>query len=251
MTSAGRCGRHRAVLFDLDGTLADTLATIANVANFALRSLALPEHPIAAYKQFVGDGIVELCWRVLPRGGEATGAIGGAGDRLVTPQADDRHTAERLALHAELLARARARYATHYLDGARLYGGIAELLAALAQRGARLGVLSNKPDALTKRSIEGLGIAAYFTVIAGQRDEQPPKPDPAGAFAIAQELGVAPSEVLYVGDTSTDMETARRAGFAAVGVRWGFRSEQELVEHGARWIVSHPREILALYDGLA
>ncbi|MSP15219.1 MAG: HAD family hydrolase [Myxococcales bacterium] len=217
----------RAAIFDLDGTLADTLATIAGIANFALRELGLPQHPLAAFNDFVGDGIRLLAQRVLP--------------------------AERLArepeLHERLLSVMRTRYATHVLDGARLYDGIGEALAQLSQRGAALGVLSNKPDALTIATVEGLGIAGRFRAIRGQRDGCPPKPDPTAALAVALELGSTPDEVLYIGDTATDMETARRAGFAAVGVLWGFRQRAELERSGARWLIAHPRELVALFDG--
>ncbi len=212
----------RAVVFDLDGTLADTLATIAGVANFALRELGLPTHPLPAFNRFVGDGIAKLAERVLPRGHEA---------RL-----------------PELLAVMRARYATHVLDSARLYDGIEELLAALAQRGAPLGVLSNKPDALTLQTVAGLGIAGRFTAIRGQREGCPPKPDPTAALEMAAQFGCSPTEVLYVGDTGTDMETARRAGFVPLGVLWGFREQAELEASGARFLAAHPREVLARFD---
>lgn len=217
----------RAVLFDLDGTLADTLATIAGVANFALRQLALPTHPLAAFNRFVGDGITELARRVLP--------------------------AERLQREPELLARLlaemRARYATHFLADARLYDGMTDALAALATQGATLGVLSNKPDALTLATVAGLGIAPRFRAIRGQREGVPPKPDPTAALEIAGELGATPAQVLYVGDTATDMETAHRAGFVAAGVLWGFRDRAELERAGARHLVAHPRELPALFAG--
>jgi phosphoglycolate phosphatase len=212
---------HRAVVFDLDGTLADTLATIANVANFALRSMQLPEHPVDAYRTMVGDGVSVLCQRALPTG--------------------------RADLHAELLARVRARYATHYLDQAKLYDGVHELLLALSKAGARLGVLSNKPHDVTVKTVEGLGVAPLFQVVCGQREAFKPKPDAACALDVQRRLAVAASEVLYVGDTAIDMDTARAAGFTPVGVLWGFRSRAELVEHGARHLVAKPMEIVPLY----
>ena len=213
----------RAAIFDLDGTLADTLATIAGVANHSLRELGLPDHPLEAYRHFVGDGIVELCRRVLPAGREA----------LLEP----------------LLVIARARYATRYLENARLYDGIAPLLEQLVARGARLAVLSNKPDELTRKTIDGLGIARHFVAVVGQRDGVPKKPDPAGALALLEALEARPEEVLYVGDTAIDMETAQRAGFESVGVSWGFRGRDELVSAGARHLVSAPAAIVPIYDG--
>jgi phosphoglycolate phosphatase len=210
------------VVFDLDGTLADTLAAIAAVANSALRSLGLPEHPVDAYRAMVGDGIVVLCRRALPK-----------------------HRAD---LEGELLARARARYAGHFLDGVRLYDGILELLVGLKQRGAKLGVLSNKPDELTLKTIEGLGIAELFDCVMGQREDLAPKPDPAGARQVQRALGLAAQQVLYVGDTATDIDTAKAAGFPSVGALWGFRTAQELRDHGADFLVSRPAEILPIYD---
>jgi phosphoglycolate phosphatase len=214
--------RAAGVVFDLDGTLADTLAAIAAVANFALRSLGMPEHPVDAYRAMVGDGIVVLCRRALP--------------------------ADRADLGREMLARARARYAGHFLDGVRLYDGIGELLVALKRRGAKLGVLSNKPDELTVKTIAGLGLAAHFDCVVGQRDDLAPKPDPAGARHVQRALGLAAAEILYVGDTATDMETARAAGFPSVGALWGFRTERELRDHGADFLVARPAEILPIYD---
>ena len=212
----------RGVVFDLDGTLADTLATIAGVANFALRSLDLPEHPRDAYRTMVGDGIVVLCRRALP------------------PDRPD--------LEPEMLRRVRARYADHYLDGARLYDGMRELLLDLKQRGARLGVLSNKPDELTRKTVDGLGVGALFDVVMGQREGVAPKPDPAGATEMRLTLDLPAREILYVGDTAIDMKTARAAGFPAVGVLWGFRTPHELKENGADFLVMRPAEIVPIYQ---
>lgn len=230
--SRSAAARFRAVIFDLDGTLADTLATIASVVNFALRSLELPEHPLADFRQMVGEGVKVLCAKALPQ-----------------PPAMDE--ARRAALLPELLARVRARYAQRVLDHARLYDGVAELLAELARRGARLAVLSNKPDLLTRQTLEGLGIAARFAAVLGQRDDLPPKPDPAGARRLLEQLRVEPSEVLYVGDSAIDMQTARNADFAPLGVLWGFRGREELLANGARWLVATPAEIAAIYSGEA
>jgi phosphoglycolate phosphatase len=218
--------RFRAVVFDLDGTLADTLATIGGITNFALQSLGLPEHPLADYRKMVGEGVVALCRKALPP------------DRA----GDD-------VLHQELLARVRARYATHYLDRAKLYPGIESLLRELERRGARLAVLSNKPDELTVKTMDGLGVGPLFDVMMGSRSGIAPKPDPAGAHLVQEKLGVAAEEVLYVGDSAIDMQTARNAGFAPLGVLWGFRDRKELQENGARWLVDKPEEIVAIYAG--
>ncbi len=213
---------RRAVIFDLDGTLADTLGTIAEVVNFALTQLELPTHELDAFRTMVGDGIVKLCERALPEG--------------------------RQDLWEPLIAAVRTRYATHATDQAALYPGIREVLVELRKRGARLGVLSNKPHPLTVQTVEDLQIAERFDCVLGHKEEFSPKPDPAGARWMVEQLGVARESILYVGDTCTDMETARAAGLTPVGVAWGFRPREELVESGAEHVIESAAEILALYD---
>jgi phosphoglycolate phosphatase len=215
--------RWRAVIFDLDGTLADTLATIAHVANLALESLGLPPHPVDAYRTMVGDGIVKLCERALPPGAEHR--------------------------HEEMLARTREYYARHRTEGARLYPGILDVLQELRRRSVRLAVLSNKLDDLTHGTLHDLGVHHLFAAILGQRDRAPPKPDPAGAEWLLERLAVPRETVLYVGDTGTDMRTAGAAGLIPVGALWGFRSAEELRLSGARHLVREPREILDLFEG--
>ena len=212
--------KFRAVLFDLDGTLADTLADLANATNHALAALGCPTHPLAAYRYFVGDGVRDLCLRTLP--------------------ADRQH----LANDAQRLMR--AHYNAHCFDETRLYPGIPELVAALHQRGLKLAVLSNKPDVFTKRMIEHYFCPSPFDVVRGQIANIPLKPDPTAARQIAKELGVPPIQWLYLGDTNTDMRTACNAGMHAVGVLWGFRERAELVESGAQRVIAMPEDVLQL-----
>ena len=212
--------KFRAVLFDLDGTLADTLADLANATNYALAALGCPTHPLAAYRYFVGDGVRDLCLRTLP--------------------ADRQH----LANDAQRLMR--AHYNAHCFDETRLYPGIPELVAALHQRGLKLAVLSNKPDVFTKRMIEHYFCPSPFDVVRGQIANIPLKPDPTAARQIAKELGVPPIQWLYLGDTNTDMRTACNAGMHAVGVLWGFRERAELVESGAQRVIAMPEDVLQL-----
>lgn len=215
----------RAAIFDLDGTLVDTLGTIARAANFALRSLALPEHPVDAYRRFVGDGVHVLARRVLPAG--------------------------RQDLQPDLVRRLLARYESHVIDGASIYPGVRELLEKLRDRGLRLGVLSNKPDFLTFRTLEGLALLPLFDAFLGQRDELPRKPDAAVVeLLLTHWPGVPRDAVLYVGDTSTDMQTARNAALRPIGVLWGFRDEQELRAHGAAAIARRPEDVAALLDAV-
>jgi phosphoglycolate phosphatase len=208
------------LIFDLDGTLADTLRTIAGAVNHSLEGMQLPVHPLEAYQTLVGDGIVKLCERALP---------------------DDQQG--RLQ---DLLVAVRRRYETHMLEGADLYPGIAELLAELRQRDKRMAVLSNKPHALTLGTVEGLDIAPYFEVVLGQRDDLPRKPDPAGVHFILEQMNLTTDEVLYVGDTPTDMQTAKAAGLRAAAVLWGFRSREELEAQGADFLIAEARELLGI-----
>jgi phosphoglycolate phosphatase len=210
----------RAVLFDLDGTLADTLADLANATNWALAQLGCPTHSIDSYRYKVGRGARELCAQALP--------------------------ADKQQLVDEAVRLMREHYDAHCFDLTTLYPGIPELISSLAGRGDKLAVLSNKPDDFTKRVIAHYFKPSPFAVARGQLPNVPLKPDPTAALQIAQELAIAPTHWLYLGDTNTDMETARAAGMEPVGVLWGFRDRNELVQSGAMHIVSKPDEVLGL-----
>ena len=210
----------RAVLFDLDGTLADSLADLANATNWALTQLGCPSHPVESYRYKVGDGARQLCARALP--------------------------ADKQGLQDEVLRLMRQRYDQHCFDLTTLYTGIPELISTLGQRGLKLAVLSNKPDDFTKRMIAHYFQTSPFAIVRGQLPDVPLKPDPTAAHQIAQELGIPPLDWLYLGDTNTDMRTARAAGMRAVGVLWGFRGREELIESGAEHILAKPDEVLAL-----
>lgn len=215
----------RGVIFDLDGTLADTLRTIAAALNDGLAALDLPEHEVGAVAGMVGAGVQVLCRKALPDGRE---------DRLPA-----------------LMLAVRAAYDREPLRHCRLYPGVEELLAHLASRGAALGVLSNKPHDLTVATVEGTGIAGRFRAVLGHREGAPHKPDPTSARWLLDELGLAPDETLYVGDTCIDVDTARAAGMRSVAVTWGFRTREELLACRPDELASEPREIAALYDRLA
>jgi len=211
---------YQAVLFDLDGTLADTLADLANATNAALAAVGCPPHPRADYRQLVGDGARTLCARALP------------------------------ADHQELVDtvrdQMRAHYAAHCYDETKLYPGIPELIAALRDQGYQLAVLSNKPDDFTQQMIAHYFPAGTFQVVRGQIAGTPLKPDPAAAVAIARQLDIPAREWLYLGDTNTDMQTATAAGMLPVGVLWGFRDKAELLASGAADIVATPADVLQL-----
>ena len=213
--------KYRAVVFDLDGTLTNTLHDIAAAMNRSLRMHGLPEYPVDAYRYLVGNGAKKLAERAV-------------GDRLDMQEA--------------VLRDYQAYYEQHTRDTTRPYDGIPELLQGLSERGMMLCVLSNKPHADTVNVVRYFFPHTAFRVIRGQMEGVPVKPDPAGALAIAEEIGVQPRECLYLGDTSVDMETATRAGMTPVGVLWGFRDERELRESGARLLLRHPTELLCALD---
>jgi phosphoglycolate phosphatase len=215
--------RFDAILFDLDGTLADTLDDIAASMNWALERNDLNPHPPDAYRELVGEGVGRLVERALP--------------------------VERQDLHEAVLEDLRAHYTDHMLDRTVPYPGIPELLDELSRRCLPMAVLSNKPEVATRWMMERLFSEWPFAVVAGERPGVPHKPDPEAAIEIARGLGIPPARVLYLGDTRTDMETAVAAGMFGVGALWGFRDRAELVAHGASAVVEHPGEILRILDG--
>ncbi len=210
----------RAFLFDMDGTLVDSLADIGGAMNFVLRESGFPEHPIDRYRMLVGEGVGQLVGKAIPPGNDA---------RI-----------------DEIGKRYRARYRENLIALSRPYDGIVALLDALRARGDRLGVVTNKPQALAELVADRLFGAGAFDVVVGERDGVPRKPDPAPARLAASALGLSASACVFVGDTFVDIHTARAAEMKSVGVLWGFRDRAELEEAGADHIALHPNEILAL-----
>jgi len=193
--------------------------------NAVLAANGYPAHPIAAYTEFVGDGVQNLVRRSLPavvRGDEA----------VVT----------------RLVPQMRSEYAGRWSSKTRPYDGIPELLDGLAARGMRLAVLSNKPHPATVEVVAHFFPGRNFDATLGARPNVPIKPDAGAALDVSRQLGIPPQEFLYLGDTNTDMQTARAAGMYAIGVLWGFRTAEELTTSGADRLVSHPREVLSLLD---
>jgi len=217
-------GPSQAVVFDLDGTLLDTLEDLCNAVNRVLRKHGFPLHPLDAYRYFVGDGVRVLFERALPG-----------------PHRDE-------ATLRTCITEFREDYAVHWNVATRPYGGIPELLGTLAARGVPMAVLSNKPHDTTVKCVAGLLGGWTFHPVFGQREGVPKKPHPAGALEIARTLGLQPERFLYVGDTGTDMMTAAAAGMKPVGALWGFRPELELREHGASVCIAAPADLLSLLD---
>lgn len=213
--------KYDAVVFDLDGTLLDTLQDIADSVNAALEAEGLSGHPADSYRLMVGNGMDVLVERAVAGRLEGNGSL------------------ERCR------ERARIEYAGRYNASTRPYDGVPELLDALSARGLRLAVLSNKPDEYTVKIIrEYLG--GYFEIVRGARPDFPKKPDPAQAFDILGIMNIEPARALMVGDSGGDIETALNAGMIPVGVLWGFREERELCASGAAALIAKPADLLAL-----
>lgn len=209
---------YRAIIFDLDGTLLDTIGDLAAAADAALRALGWPTHTEEEYKRMVGNGVPKLIERFLP------------------PQHRDEETRRRAA---QLFF---SYYDAHKEDTTAPYPGIPALLSALKARGVKLGVVSNKENALTQ-SVIAHYFPDMFDAVAGHTLGTPTKPDPHLVNEMRAAFGLAPGEVLYVGDSDVDIETAHNAQLAACGVLWGFRTEAELRAAGAEFLVHSPAEI--------
>jgi phosphoglycolate phosphatase len=214
---------RQAVLFDLDGTLLDTLEDLADATNAVLASLGHPVHPVDAYRYFVGDGVEMLMRRALP------------------PDAAADHAQLKHALDLQ-----RREYAARWTVKTRPYPGVNELLADLGRRGIRMAILSNKPDAAVAEVVRHFFPGVRFEVARGARPGVPVKPDPGSALQVAAEMSIEPAAFLYLGDTNTDMQTARAAGMLPIGALWGFRTARELSESGAARLIAEPGELLDL-----
>ena len=209
----------RTVIFDLDGTLLDTLQDLAAAGEHVCAANGWPPHPVEAYRHFVGNGIPKLVERFSP------------------PWAQDPAS----------LADARAAfgeyYAAHMLDQTAPYPGIPALLARLHAAGVRMAVLSNKDDAFARRVVGHYFDLSLFAAVRGALPGTPPKPDPAGPRALLAALGASPAETLFIGDSDVDVLTAHNAGAPCCGVLWGFRGQAELTAAGADHLAAGPDEL--------
>ncbi len=210
------------VIFDLDGTLLNTIADLAEATNQALAHYGFPTHDTEAYRFFVGNGINKLFERALP---------------------EDHRTAEDIARIRALFL---PYYDAHNADLSRPYSGIPEVLAALQAQGIRLAVASNKYQSATAKLVAHYFPTIRFTEVLGQREGIPVKPDPTIVHDILRQADVQPEEVLYVGDSGVDMQTAHAAGVTAVGVTWGFRPYEELAAHQPAFIIDEAEELLGI-----
>ena len=211
--------KYDTVIFDLDGTLLNTIEDLGYAANHALQAHGYPTHSIASYPFFVGNGVRRLIERVLPEDARTEATI----DRL--------------------LVTFKEYYNDHNTDYTKPYEGIPELLSLLSSRGVAIAVASNKYQAATEKLISHFFPTLSFIAVEGQKEGVPVKPDPSIVFEILAKAKTPKADTIYIGDSGVDMETARRACVDSVGVTWGFRPEKELVENHADTIVNSPGDI--------
>lgn len=212
----------KAAIFDLDGTLLNTLEDVVNACNYALKKCNFKMHSIEEYKVFVGDGRSKLIERIVP-------------DEY---KGNDEVKNKVLRLFDEY-------YSGHMLDMTKPYEGICEMLKSLKEKGVKLAVVSNKPDEFVGGIVKKY-FGDTFEIVHGQRTNYPVKPDPTTVYEVIEYFGIKLNESIYVGDSNVDIYTAKNAKVKSIGVAWGFRGEEELREAGADYIVYDSNEITEL-----
>ncbi|MGE4273517.1 MAG: GNAT family N-acetyltransferase [Desulfitobacterium sp.] len=215
----------KGIIFDLDGTLVDSLVDLADSMNRVLVNKSYPTHSLSKYQYFIGNGIRNLVREALPEAAQ---------DEVEITQCFEAMMED---------------YTQHCLDKTRPYPGIVELLEQVNHKEIKCAVLSNKVDDLTKKIVRELFPKQRFEEVIGTRFDIPRKPNPEGALLISDSLQIPTSELLFVGDTGVDMKVAQNAQIRSVGVTWGYRTREELVEHGAQHLISDPSELLQLLSG--
>ena len=215
----------KAVFFDLDGTLVNSLEDLATSANYALKEFGFPQHAVEKYKYFIGDGMQKLIERVLP---------------------ENERTAE---IKQRVFQSFWNHYAEHYIDKTVVYDGIKELLTDLRKEGLKIAVVSNKAQEMALEVTNKL-LGDSLDVVCGKQEGYLPKPDPKLTMKTMGEMGVKPEECVFIGDSGMDAATAVNIGCVGIGVLWGFRTEDELLDNGAKFIVEKPNRILDIIHSL-
>ena len=209
---------YKLVIFDLDGTLVDSLEDLGNACNSALQSFGYPVHPMESFRYFVGDGVPMLIRRALPES-----------DRT------EENISRVKAVFDEI-------YGKNYNVCTRPYEGIPKLLPRLRAEGILIAVASNKPDNFTQTIVSGM-FGDVFSYVSGKKDGFEKKPSPQIALHIMEKLGVSPEETLFAGDSAVYMQTALNAGCDSIGCLWGFRTLKELLDNKAKYIARSPEDI--------
>lgn len=209
---------YKLVIFDLDGTLVNSLEDLGNACNSALERFGYPTHPMDSFRYFVGDGVPMLIRRALPES-----------------ERSEENIAMVKAVFDEI-------YGRNYNVCTRPYDGITELLDKLKAEGILIAVASNKPDNFTQTIVTSM-FGDTFSYVSGKKEGFEKKPDPQIALHIMEKLGVSPKDVLFAGDSSVDMQTAHNAGCDCIGCVWGFRTLQELTDNKATYIANSPIDI--------
>lgn len=212
---------YKAIIFDLDGTLVDSLADLADAANFALSCFGQPTHSTETLKTMIGDGTRTFISRALPQ--------------------------NRQDLVEQVLVKMREKYIDICLNNTHPYKGIKETLDELKKHGIKMAVITNKDQKMSEKIISHF-FGNYFQIVMGTVDAVPLKPDTKAVLYVLDRFGVKTDSALFVGDSNIDIKTAKAAGITSIGVKWGFRSEQELVEAGANFIINSPNELLNILD---
>ena len=210
-------------IFDLDGTIADTLCDLADAVNAGLRDMGCPEHSYDEYRYMVGNGAAKLCERALPD--------------------------ERKSESEELRKLFGQYYGEHFLDKTGLYDGIAGVISGLSGRGVKLAVATNKPENFAQQMIAKLLPGTDFVRVLGGSPDRPVKPDTAIIREVFSSLPESPDEAYMIGDSNVDMQTAHNAGITGIGCAWGFRGRGELEKAGADFIAYKPEDILRFIIG--
>ncbi len=208
------------VLFDLDGTLINSIDDLADSANYALEKCGLPLHTVEEYKYIVGDGVDTKILRCLP------------------PE-----KRENKELFQKVKSIYMPYYSAHSQDKTRPYPEIEALLSRCNEKGVLVAVVSNKPHTIATKVVEHYFPKIHFVATIGQNDETPKKPDPTGVKRVLNQTGVSPADALYVGDTCVDIQTAKNSGLPSCGVLWGFRTKEELIENKADFIATDVQEL--------
>ena len=213
----------KTIIFDLDGTLLDTLADLADSANYTMEQMGYPTHPLDSYRYFVGNGVPKLLERCLP---------------------EDKRTEENIQTARRIFAEY---YNVHFADKTVLYDGVAELLEKLRKSGVKIAVASNKSDEFTVSLVKRF-FGNAFDMVQGGKADVPKKPAPDIVYGIMDRLGAVPENTYFAGDSNVDMYTAKNAGIKAIGCLWGFRTKDELLEGGADFLAESPVDIYNIVE---